>query len=151
VVNVALVIATGFLLLVSLIFTAIVSAAPGSTRAILPGPDTAWVMLDAVIGLAMTALVFALIFKVVPDARVSWHDVWAGALVTSALFTIGRLALGAYLGREGGDSAYGAAGSVLALLAWVYYTAQLVLLGAEFTHVWSGQARRTAAVTIVTA
>jgi membrane protein len=147
VVNVALVIATGFLLLVSLIFTAMVSAATASARSLLPGPDGIWVVLDATIGLSMTALVFALIFKVLPDTHVGWRDVWVGALVTSVLFTVGRLALGAYLGREGADSAYGAAGSVLALLAWVYYTAQLVLLGAEFTHVWSGQARRHPALT----
>lgn len=137
VVNVALVIATGFLLLVSLVATAVVSAATTAARSWLPGPDAAWVMLDAVIGLAMTSLVFALIFKVLPDTRVRWQDVWVGALVTAVLFSFGRLALGAYLGREGGDSAYGAAGSVLALLAWVYYTAQLVLLGAEFTHVYA--------------
>jgi membrane protein len=145
IINVALVIATGFLLLVSLVATAFLSAATTSARSFLPGPDLVWLLLDTTIGLALTALVFALIFKVLPDTRVRWRDVWAGALVTAVLFTGGRLALGAYLGRQGGSSAYGAAGSVLALLAWVYYTAQLVLLGAEFTHVWSGRRRHPAA------
>jgi membrane protein len=137
IVNVALVIATGFLLLVSLVATAVVSAATATARGWLPGPDPMWLAVDAIVGLAMTTGVFALIFKVLPDTDVQWHEVLVGAVVTAVLFTLGRLALGAYLGREGGDSAYGAAGSVLALLAWVYYTAQLVLLGAEFTHVYA--------------
>jgi membrane protein len=132
--NIALVFATGFLLLVSLIIAAAVGAATDTAHDWLAGPDVLWFGLDAAFGLAMTTVVFALIFKYVPDADVRWRDVWLGALVTSVLFTAGRIALGAYLGREGGDSAYGAAGSILALLAWVYYAAQLVLFGAEFTH-----------------
>jgi membrane protein len=132
--NFALVLATGFLLLVSLIVAATVGAATESAHEWLKGPDALWWAVDAALGLVMTTFVFALIFKYVPDADVRWRDVWLGAFVTSVLFTAGRLALGAYLGREGADSAYGAAGSILALLAWVYYAAQLVLFGAEFTH-----------------
>lgn len=140
--NIALVFATGFLLLVSLIVTAAVGAATETAHDWLAGPDVLWFGLDAAFGLAMTTFVFALIFKYVPDAAVRWRDVWLGALVTSVLFTAGRIALGAYLGREGGDSAYGAAGSILALLAWVYYAAQLVLFGAEFTHADAERRRR---------
>jgi membrane protein len=132
--NFALVFATGFLLLVSLVVAAAVGAATEAAHDWLAGPDVLWFALDAAFGFLMTTFIFALIFKYVPDADVRWRDVWLGALVTSVLFTAGRIALGAYLGREGADSAYGAAGSILALLAWVYYAAQLVLFGAEFTH-----------------
>jgi membrane protein len=132
--NMGLVIAAGFLLLVSLLATAFVNAATRATREWLPGPDVLWYGIDATAGLALTTLVFALIFKVLPDAQVAWREVLPGALFTAVLFTLGRFALGAYLGRNGSDSAYGAAGSVLALLAWVYYSAQLVLFGAEFTY-----------------
>lgn len=142
--NIALVFATGFLLLVSLIVTAAVGAATETAHDWLAGPDVLWFGLDAAFGLAMTTFVFALIFKYVPDAAVRWRDVWLGAFVTSVLFTAGRIALGAYLGREGGDSAYGAAGSILALLAWVYYASQLVLFGAEFTHADAERRRRGA-------
>ncbi len=140
--NVALVVAAGFLLLTSLIATAVVSAATSAARSWLPGPDVMWMVLDVVIGLAMTTAVFALIFKVVPDAPVQWEDVRLGAFVTALLFTIGRLALGAYLGSGGSNSAYGAAGSLLALLAWIYYSSQLVLLGAEFTHAYAKHRRQ---------
>jgi membrane protein len=132
--NFALVFATGFLLLVSLVAAAAVGAATEAAHNWLAGPDALWFGVDAAFGFVMTTLLFALIFKYVPDADVRWRDVWLGAMVTSVLFTAGRIALGAYLGREGADSAYGAAGSILALLAWVYYAAQLVLFGAEFTH-----------------
>jgi membrane protein len=143
VINFALVIATGFLLLVSLIATAALSAATAAARSWLPGPDLLWFALDVAVGLIMTTGVFALIFKVLPDAEVRWRDVGVGAFVTAVLFTAGRLALGAYLGREGADSAYGAAGSVLALLVYVYYSAQLVLFGAEFTHAYARAADAT--------
>ena len=131
--NMALVVATGFLLLVSLVATAAIGVATARLRSWLAGPDVLWVALDAGAGFVMTAALFGLIFKTLPDAPVHWRDVRVGAFVTAALFTAGRLALGWYLGREGGDSAYAAAASLLALLAWVYYSSQLVLFGAEFT------------------
>jgi membrane protein len=140
--NIGLVIGTGFLLLVSLIVTATIGAATASLRHWIPGPAPVWFVLDAVIGLALTTGVFALIFKVLPDTQVEWHDVLSGALFTSVLFTAGRLALGAYIGRQGGDSAYDAAGAILAILAWVYYSSQLVLFGAEFTRVQSVSSRQ---------
>jgi membrane protein len=135
--NMALVVATGFLLLVSLAATAAIGIATARLRSWLAGPDVLWVLLDAGGGFVMTAGLFALIFKTMPDARVHWRDVRVGAFVTAALFTAGRLALGWYLGREGGDSAYAAAASLLALLAWVYYSSQLVLFGAEFTYAYA--------------
>jgi membrane protein len=135
--NMGLVIATGFLLLVSLIATAAIGVATSSLRAWIAGPEVVWIAVDAVIGFAMTAAIFALIFKTLPDTTVHWRDVRAGAVLTAALFTIGRIALGWYLGRKAGDSAYAAAASLLALLAWVYYSAQLVLFGAEFTYAYA--------------
>jgi membrane protein len=135
--NMALVVATGFLLLVSLAATAAIGIATARLRVWLPGPDVVWGSLDAGGGFLMTAALFGLIFKTMPDAAVHWRDVRVGAVVTAALFTGGRLALGWYLGREGGDSAYAAAASLLALLAWVYYSSQLVLFGAEFTYAYA--------------
>lgn len=130
--NVGLIIATGFLLLVSLVASAVLSAATASARHWVPGPDAMWLAVDAGIGLVMTGGLFALMFKHVPDTFVRWADAWAGAVVSAVLFTLGRMALGLFLGRAAVDSAYDAAGSVLALLAWVYYSTQLVLVGAEF-------------------
>jgi membrane protein len=135
--NMALVIATGFLLLVSLIATAAIGVATSALRSWVAGPEQVWLAADAIVGLVMTAAIFALIFKTMPDAEVQWRDVRVGALVTALLFTAGRLGLGYYLGREGGDSAYAAATSLLALLAWVYYSSQLVLFGAEFTYAYA--------------
>ena len=135
--NFAIVIATGFLLLTSLVVSAVLGAATDAMRHWIPGPAPMWFAIDAVVGLATTTGVFALIFKVIPDTHVNWRNVWLGAFFTAVLFTIGRIVLGAYVGRSAADSAYDAAGSVLAVLAWVYYSSQLVLFGAEFTRVHS--------------
>ncbi len=136
-VNIALVFATGFLLLVSLVVTATIGALTSGLRERLEGPDLLWLAIDGTTGLAVTTLIFALIFKTLPATKVTWRDVRVGALVTALLFTAGRLALGLYLGRSVGDSAYTAAGSLLALLVWVYYSSQLILFGAEFTVVYA--------------
>jgi membrane protein len=136
----ALVLATGFLLLVSLLATAAIGVLTATLKWYLAGPDVLWVAFDFLVGLGVATLLFALIFKTVPDADTRWRDVWGGALFTALLFTLGRLALGWYLGRNT-DSAYGAAGSILALLLWVYYSSQLVLFGAEYTFVASRPAR----------
>jgi membrane protein len=135
--NMALVIATGFLLLVSLVTTAAIGVATSTLRAWVAGPEQMWLAADGLIGLTMTAVIFALIFKTMPDAEVAWTDVRVGAFVTAVLFTAGRLGLGWYLGRKSTDSAYSAAASLLALLAWVYYSSQLVLFGAEFTYAYA--------------
>ena len=90
-----------------------------------------------IVSLAGTTLLFALIFKVLPDAVIGWKDVWVGAGITAVLFTIGKFLLGLYLGREGAESTYGAAGALLLVLTWVYYTSNIVLFGAEFTQVYS--------------
>jgi membrane protein len=136
-INIAMVFATGFLLLVSLIVTATIGAATSRLRQSLEAPDLVWLSIDGGIGLVVTALIFGLIFKTLPATKVTWRDVRVGAIVTAVLFTLGRLALGFYLGRVSGDSAYTAAGSLLALLVWVYYSSQLILFGAEFTVVYA--------------
>jgi len=96
-----------------------------------------WKALNFVISFGVTTLLFALIYKILPDVKVQWRDVWVGALVTALLFTLGKAALGWYLGRPGTTSTYGAAGSFVALLLWVYYSAQILFLGAEFTQVYA--------------
>ena len=87
--------------------------------------------------LAVVTALFALMFKALPDVRIKWRDVWVGAGVTAALFTLGKFLLGLYLGSAGVSSAYGAAGSIVALVIWVYYSAQVLLVGAEFTEVYA--------------
>lgn len=92
---------------------------------------------NAVAGLGVTTLLFALIFKLAPDVEIQWCDVWIGALFTAVLFSVGRLALGFYLGRGSFGSSYGAAGSLVIVMLWIYYTAQILFFGAEFTQVYS--------------
>ena len=87
----------------------------------------------------MTGALFAMIFKLMPDVEIAWRDVVVGAFVTAVLFSLGKLAIGLYLGRSGTASVFGAAGSLAVLLVWVYYSAQIVLFGAEFTQVWANR------------
>jgi membrane protein len=134
-----MVLGVAFLLLVSLIITSVLSAAGSFMASALPGGEALWQVLNFVLSLAVVTALFALIFKVVPDAKIQWRDVWLGSAVTAVLFTIGKLLLGLYLGKAAPGSSYGAAGSIIALVVWVYYAAQILLIGAEFTQV---QARR---------
>lgn len=136
-----MVLGVAFLLLVSLILTTAVSAvgAKLSQAVALPGGELLWQGVNALVSLFVIAGAFGLIFKFVPDVKVAWRDVWVGAMVTAVLFTLGKSLLGLYLGKAAVGSAYGAAGSIVALVVWVYYATQIFLLGAEFTQV---QARR---------
>jgi membrane protein len=93
--------------------------------------------VNILVSVTVLTLIFAMTYKYLPDTYIDWRDVWVGAIVTSILFTIGQLAIGAYLGRSSVTSAYGAAGSLAALLLWVYYSMQILLIGAEFTQVYS--------------
>jgi membrane protein len=141
-VSFAMVLGSGFLLLVSLLLSATLAAAGRYLTARAPDAEF-WVSsLSSLLGLVVPAVLFALIFKLVPDARVAWRDVWAGALVTASLFALGRWAIGYYLGRTALDSTFGAAASLVAVVAWVYYSAQILFVGAELTQVLSK--RRTA-------
>jgi membrane protein len=132
-----MVIGVGFLLLVSLVVSATLGAIGGLVAGEQFGQTLIWNVINVVVSFAVTTGLFALIFKVVPDANVHWSDVWIGALVTALLFTIGKAALGWYLGQPGTTSTYGAAGSFVALLLWVYYSAQILFMGAEFTQVYA--------------
>jgi membrane protein len=96
-----------------------------------------WSLANNLASIAVITLLFALMFKVLPDVRTRWRDVFVGALLTAALFTVGRHVIGQYLGRVGVGERYGASRSLVALLVWVYYSAQILFLGAEFTKVWS--------------
>jgi membrane protein len=129
----------GFLLLVSLLLTAGIALVADWVGGLLPGSETLAQILNIVLSLAMITLLFATIFKFLPDAKIAWRDVWIGAFLTALLFTIGKLALGIYLGKSGVASSYGAAGSLIVLLLWVYYSSQILFFGAEFTQVYANR------------
>jgi membrane protein len=133
--SLGLVFALAFLLLVSLV----ISAALAGAASLFQGPEQTLLsrLLEMVVSLVVLTLVFALFFMYVPDAEVRWRDVWLGGLVTAVLFTLGKTAIGAYLGHASVGSAYGAAGSMVVLLVWVYYSALIVFFGAEFTQAWA--------------
>lgn len=131
----AMVLGIGFLLLVSLVLSAAV-AAVGDLLADLIHPAVLHV-INFVFSFAMTTVLFALIYKYIPDVKVEWHDVWVGAAVTAFLFSVGRFLIGLYLGRSSVSSSYGAAGSLVVVLMWVYYASQILFFGAEFTQVWA--------------
>ena len=132
-----MVIAMGFLLLVSLIIGAALSAVGrwGGTM-IADGVDVLQ-LLNLAVGFAITTLLFATAYRILPRVRIAWSDVWIGALVTAILFTLGKYLIGVYIGRAGVSSSFGAAGSIVVILLWVYYSAQIFLLGAEFTWVFA--------------
>jgi membrane protein len=132
--SLALVFALAFLLLVSLV----ISAALAGAAALFQGPEQALLsrLLELAASLLVLTLVFALLFTYVPDAEIRWRDVWLGGLVTAGLFTLGKTAIGYYLGQASVGSAYRAAGSLVVLLVWVYYSALIMFFGAEFTHAW---------------
>ena len=130
----AMVLVIAFILLVSLAMSTVINAAARSVQSALPGGDWIWQLVNFVFSLVVTAALFAAIFKVLPDTEVKWGDVWIGALVTALLFAIGKFLLSFYLANIG--SAYGAAGSAIAFLFWVYFSAQTLFLGAEFTQVY---------------
>lgn len=139
VLSLALVISIGFLLLVSLVMSAALAAFGDLLGRLLPGGLLLGYALNYGVSLFVVGLFFALLFKLLPDARISWRDVWIGALVTSVLFHIGKFAIGLYLGKASVASAFGAAGSLAILLVWIYYSSQIVLLGAEFTRVYANR------------
>jgi membrane protein len=129
-----LVLCVGFLLLVSLLISASLEALSSWLGAVMADWNTLVFTLDVILGFLFTTILFALIYRYVPRERVIWGDVWVGAVVTATLFTVGKFVILVYFGRVAVSSAYGAAGSFLVLLLWVYYSAQIFLLGAEFTR-----------------
>jgi membrane protein len=134
----SVVLGIGFLLLVSLVASAALSSLEQlMTPAEMPGGVLLWQAINWFLSFALVTLLFAMIFKVLPDVEVAWEDVWVGAALTALLFAVGKYLLGMYLGQSAIVSAYGAAGSFVVLLLWVYYSSQLLLFGAEFTQTYA--------------
>jgi membrane protein len=136
-VSFAMVLGIGFLLLVTLVISTALSAIVAYFSNLLPGVDIIWRIVNFLLSFVITTLLFGLIFKVLPDAKITWNDVLIGAVITSLLFSLGRYLLGQYLGNSTFGSTYGAAGSLVVILAWVYYAAQILFFGAEFTQVYA--------------
>jgi membrane protein len=130
-----MVLGVAFLLLISLVVTAAVAA----ISEWLPGGSTGGHLLELSLSFIVVTLLFAMIFKFLPDVKISWSDVWIGAAGTAALFVIGKFLIGLYLGNATISSSYGAAGPVIIMIIWIYYSAQILLLGAEFTQVYANQ------------
>lgn len=134
-----MILTVAFLLLVSLAVSAALAAFGGALESFLPEGLSAPLLqvLNLLLSLAVITLLFAAIFKVLPDATVAWRDVWVGAAVTAVLFTVGKFLIGLYLGKSNPGEAYGAAGSLALLLLWIYYSSIIMLFGAEFTQAWA--------------
>jgi membrane protein len=135
-----IVLAVGFHLLVSLVISTALAAIGKYFDGFLVMPEFVMDTLNFIISLAGITVLFALIFRYVPDVKIPWKDVWTGAFVTALLFTIGKSLIGLYLGKAAVGSAYGAAGSLVVILVWVYYSSMIFLFGAEFTQVLSSRA-----------
>jgi membrane protein len=135
--SLTVVLGIGFLLLVSLIIDAGLSALGSYLEAGFSGAKTILQILNSIVAFGMAFLLFAMIFKILPAVTLRWHDVWTGALVTSLLFTLGKLLIGLYLGKSGITTSYGAAASIITILLWIYYSSLILLFGAEFTKAYA--------------
>ena len=131
-----------FLLLVSLVLESLLKSFSHYVQAMLPGGIVIALVVYSTFDLAVVVLLFASIFKFLPDVKIQWRDVWIGAVMTAIFFAIGKWALGLYLGSGTAASAYGAASSLITLLLWIYYSSQILLFGAEFTQVYAARAGR---------
>ncbi|HEY9872211.1 MAG TPA: YihY/virulence factor BrkB family protein [Candidatus Obscuribacterales bacterium] len=135
----AMVLGIGFLLLVSLGLSTALAALGGYLGQLLPNLDIVVRILNFAISFGVITLLFAMIYRILPDVKIAWGDVWLGAAITSLLFSIGRWAIGLYLGNSSVGSTYGAAGSFVVFLLWVNYSAQILFFGAEFTQVYANK------------
>ena len=133
----SLVCGMAFLLLVSLVLSAVLAAMHGFVGEWLPLGEVWLQILNGSISLLLSMALFAMIFKILPHTRTWWSDVWVGAILTAILFNVGKFLIGLYLGRAAVGSSYGAAGSFVVLLVWIYYSTQILLFGAEFTHLYA--------------
>jgi membrane protein len=133
----SMVLGTGFLLLVSLVISAGLAAMGEFFTGLLPGGEVVLQVVNFIVSLAVITVLFALIFKYIPDAEIAWGDVWIGASATALLFTAGKVLIGLYIGHSSFSSTYGAAASLVVILLWVYYSAQILFFGAEFTQVYA--------------
>ncbi len=132
-----MVLAIGFLLLVSLVLSAGLAAMGKFFGGVLPMPEIVLTAINFVVSFVGISVLFALIFKYVPETKITWREVWAGSVATAFLFTLGKFLIGLYLGKAGVGSAYGAGGSLVVVIVWVYYSSMIFFFGAEFTRVLS--------------
>ncbi len=132
-----MVLVLGFLLLVSMVLSTTLAALSGVIQTWLPGSSNVFGLINFFLPFAAITLLFGLMFKYMPDARMAWKDVWLGAVITSLLFNVGKTLIGLYLARSNPASAFGAAASIVLIFVWVYYSAQILLIGAEFTQVYA--------------
>lgn len=134
-----MILSVAFLLLVSLVLSAALTAFGSALSGMLPDGLSVTLLqaVNQVLSLAVITGLFAALFKVLPDARVAWRDVWVGGAVTAVLFVVGKFLIGLYLGRSNPGQAFGAAGSLAVLLVWIYYSSMMLLFGAEFTQLWA--------------
>ena len=139
VISFAAVFGLGFILLASLMLSALIAGAGKYATHWLPLPEGALQAVNFALSFGLITLLFALMYKVLPDAKIRWRDVWIGAVGTSFLFVLGKTLVGMYIGKQTFDSTYGAAASIVVVLAWVYYLAQIVFFGAEFTKVYADE------------
>jgi len=135
----ALIVGIGFLLLVSLVLSAGLSSMGKFMVGLLPAHKIVWQGIHFVVSLGVITVLFAMIFKVLPDVKIAWRDVWIGAFITALLFNLGKLLFGLYLGRSRVISGFGAAGSLVIVLLWVYFSAQILFFGAKFTQIYSNR------------
>lgn len=132
-----MILGVGFLLLVSLVVSALLSALDTFLTDLAPATHTLVYVLNLVVSLAIITGLFALIYRVLPDVKIAWRDVFVGAFVTALLFVLGKFAIGLYLGNSAAASTYGAAGSLVILLLWIYYSSMILFFGAEVTQIWA--------------
>jgi len=134
-----MVLGVGFLLLVSLVVSAAIAALGSWMSELLPLPEIVLELVNVAVSVGVVTLLFAMIFRVLPDVEIAWRDVWVGAAFTAVLFALGKLAIGLYLGKSSTASSYGAAGALVLILVWVYYSAQILFFGAELTRAYAYQ------------
>jgi len=133
----SMVLGVGFLLLISLLLSSLLSSVHTFFLGLLPGADLVLQILNFALSFMVITLLFALIYKILPDVNIKWRDVWIGAAFTSLLFSVGKTVIGLYLGNSSVFSPYGAAGSIIVILLWIFYSAQILLFGAEFIQVYA--------------
>lgn len=136
-ISVVMILCLDVLLLFSLVLSSVMSGLSENIKRQIPGGDWVLFFIDFFLALFLLTLIFALIFKYLPDVKIRWRHVWVGSFVTALMFNIGKEFIGFYLGRSTLASAYGAAGSLVVLLLWIYYSVQVLFMGAEFTQVWA--------------
>jgi membrane protein len=140
--SLALILVVGFLLLVSLVVSAGLAALQDYLVTGLPGGGTLWQTANFLVSLLVISVLIAMVYRLLPDVRLDWHDVWVGALTTAVLFGVGKSVIGVYLGHASIGSSYGAAGSLVVFLVWIYYSSLIMFLGAEITFVYAQHRRR---------